>query len=131
MKPVLKLVDNSMAGSISGEVHSSLISNPSCSGGNAVYVYRGHNVVPDDIHDDAHSHDHSDHVDTAISAHVKLDADSGKYLYKAVFLHEGDYTVAFTCHAVDDHPETHETIDFAGTANVSFTAGKDVKHDFQ
>ena len=49
---------------------------------------------------------------------------------EVAFLHEGDYTVAFTCHAVDDHPDTHEIIDFAGSANVSFAAGYEAKHNF-
>ena len=130
MKPVLELVDNSMTGSVSGEVHSSLIdiNNKACSGGNVVYVYKGHDVIPDDTHHDIH--DYHDHTDAATSAHVKHDPVSGKYLYKAAFLHEGDYTVAFTCHAIDDHPETHETIDFAASANVSFAAGHETRHDF-
>ena len=130
MKPVLSLVDNAFAGSISGEVAPGLIdvNNPACSGGNVVYVYKGHDVVPDDVHHDIH--DHHDHTDAATSVHVKHDPVSGKYLYKAAYLHEGDYTVAFTCHAIDDHPETHETIDFTGSANVSFTAGHEARHDF-
>ena len=132
MRPTLEVVDTSSSGSISGEVDPGLIHDPSCSGGNVVYVYRGHNVVPDDVHDDTHNHSHTSHTDPAMSAHVKLDPVSGKYVYKAAFLHEGDYTVAFTCHATDDHPETHETISFTGSANVALTAaGHDITHDFR
>jgi hypothetical protein len=104
MKPVISLVDNAFAGSISGEIDpgSVEVNNPACSGGNVVYVYKGHDVIPDDVH-------------------------------KAAFLHEGDYdyTEAFTCHAIDDYPETHETIDFAAPANVSFAAGHEARHDFK
>ena len=131
MKPVLSLVDNALAGSISGEVASGMIdiNNPACSGGNVVYVYKGLDVIPDDVHHDIH--DHHDHTDAATSTQVRLDPDSGKHVYRAAFLHEGDYTLAFTCHAVDDHPETHKIIDFSGSANVSFAAVHEAKHNFQ
>ena len=69
--------------------------------GNAVYVYLGHDAVPDDLGSAGEP------ITTAPVS--RNDAMAGAYSYTVPFLDPGQYTVAFTCQALDDHPETDET----------------------
>lgn len=119
LRPTLRIVDNVVVGAIAGTVDSALIT-ASCTG--AVYVYAGSNVTPDDI----------DTIlpDPVTTAMVKLDSTSGDYEYKAGFLEAGDYTVAFTCDAVQDDPGSDDALVFVGTATVSVSAGAVTVHDF-
>jgi hypothetical protein len=121
LKPALRIVDNTSVGSIAGTVSQNLINDLSCTTGNAVYVFQGANVPPDDV----------DGVppDPVTSAIVKLN-DSGEYSYRAAFLNSGDYTIAFTCQAEDDDPEAGDNLNFMGTANVSVSAGSETVHNF-
>ncbi len=41
-----------------------------------------------------------------------------------------DYTVAFTCDAVQDDPGSDDSIGFVGTATVNVSAGAVTVHDF-
>ena len=122
LKPALRIVDNSLAGSIKGTIDPSFISNPSCTGSNEVYVFEGQNILPDDVDE----HD----AEPITSAKVEFDIDDSQYEYKAVFLIAGDYTVSFTCQAGDDEPETDDAINFIGTSNVTVIAGIDTIHNF-
>lgn len=115
----LRMVDNAKSGSIAGVVYgivdALLINDGSCTGGNSVYVFEGHNVVPDDVD--------GINPDPVTSAMVELDA-SGLYKYRAAFLSAGDYTVAFTCQAKDDD-DADNNIDFWSYANVTVFAGEE------
>jgi len=121
LKPALRIVNNISAGSIAGNVNQALINDATCTGGNVVYVFQGLNISPDDV----------DGIipDPITSAIVEVN-NIGEYNYRASFLNAGDYTIAFTCQADSDTPETDDTIDFAGTTNVSVTAGLVTIHDF-
>jgi hypothetical protein len=121
LKPALRLVDNTDVGSISGTVSSELIDHESCTDGNVVYVFEDHGITPDDI--DAIP------PDPITTAMVKL--DNSDYVYRASFLNEGDYTIAFTCQANGDNPVLNDTIAFVGTEEVSVTAGVVTIHNFQ
>lgn len=111
-------------GSIRGVVHKRLLSDSSCTGGNAVYVFGGHNVIPDDIDGII-----PDPVDYVI---VKLDSASGQYQYRISLPRAGDYTLAFTCQAVADNPDTDNYITFSGIRNVTVSSGEEIiKHLFQ
>ena len=123
LRPALRLVDNAGAGSIAGTVDADLINNPSCTAGNAVYVFAGHNIVPDDIDEI--------HPDPVTSAMV----DDNLLTYKAAFLSAGSYTVAFTCQAGDDDPEVDEALTvnpiiFIGMTNVTVSSGTETIHNF-
>jgi hypothetical protein len=85
--------------------------------GNVVYVFAGTNAAVDDI-------DGTD--DPVANADVVL--ANGVYSYR-VLLQPGSYTVAFTCQAADDEPETDETIAFLPTVNVTM-AGNTQTVDF-
>ena len=119
LRPTLRIVDNVVVGAIAGTVDSALIT-VSCTG--AVYVYAGSNVTPDDIDTTL--------PDPITTAMVKLDSTSGDYEYIAAFLEAGDYTVAFTCDAVQDDPGRDDSIGFVGTSTVSVSAGAVTVHNF-
>lgn len=122
LRPTLRIVDNTEVGAIRGTVAEALITDSACTDGNAVYVYEGHDVTPDDV-----DGIEPEPVTTAL---VTFDDDSGEYEYKAAFLIAGDYTVAFTCQSADDDPATDDSIDFTGAANVTVTTDSDTEHDF-
>lgn len=128
LKPTLRIVDNLEVGGISGTVNSAIVNDGSCvNNGNvgegvSVYVYEGLDITPDDV----------DNInpDPIASAIVYLNNDTGDYEYTVAFLKEGDYTAAVTCQALNDAPEVDDSIDFAGSANVSVSAGSDSEVNF-
>ncbi len=110
LRPTLRVVSNADAGTLSGNIDANLITE-SCAP--AVYVYEG-SVVADDV-------DGLD-PDPLTSAQVELD---GVYAYVVPFLPSGDYTVAFTCNADVDEPETDdEGVEFSAQAQTSIVAGE-------
>jgi hypothetical protein len=123
LRPALRLVDNVEVGSIQGTVAAELVHDASCTddNGGAVYVWNGVDATPMDIRDE-----NGDPITTAM---VRMN-DEGAYVYRAAFLPGGDYTVAFTCQAVDDDPEAADEIAFVEAANVTVTAGQNTVHHF-
>jgi len=112
------------SGSIRGVVHKRLLSDLSCTGGNAVYAFDGHNVIPDDI-----DGIFADPVDYVI---VKFDSASGQYQYRISHLTAGNYTLAFTCQTLADNPDTDNYIMFSVIRNVTVSPGEEtIKHLFQ
>ena len=87
-----------------------------------VYVFGGADATPDDV----------DTVDgePISSAMPELNAGTGDYDYTVGFLGEGDYTVAFTCDADDDNPESDDTLVFAHTQDATVVAGETTPVDF-
>lgn len=116
MKPVLRLVDDD-SGVITGSVTAaSLASVSNCSDTdpntyNAVYVYSGSGITPDDIRGAG--------TDPITSAAIAYNAATGQYEYTIGFVPYGDYTVTYTCQSDLDNPETDENLVFFGTHNVS------------
>lgn len=122
LRPTLRLVDMTETGTISGSVNSTLIPGmiSDTDTGCRVYVYSGHDVVPDDIHD-------GDNVLT--TARVLYDAVSTSYQYVAAWLPTNSstdptpYTVALTCDADDpDVDENNDPSNLSGT-DVIFSDG--------
>jgi hypothetical protein len=121
LKPALRIVSNTEVGGIAGTVNPTLINAGTCTAGNVVYVFQNHNVVPDDVDEII-----PDPITTAI---VSLN-NIRDYVYRGSFLNAGNYTIAFTCRADNDNPETDDNLGFVGTANVSVTAGLVTIYDF-
>jgi len=124
LRPTLRMVDNTMVGSISGTVGASLVPG-GCTP--AVYVFEGSGVegsgvTPDDIDGIA--------PDPVTTAMVKLDSNDGLYKYMAAFLEAGSYTIAFTCDAAADDPIVDNTLAFSGTTPVTVTANTSTVHNF-
>ncbi len=105
MKPVLRIVTTDETGVIEGTVDPNLLVAGGCSNQvpgqttAAVYVFEG-NVTADDIDEDNNS------VNPVTTAPVSPD---GSGTYKAAFLTPGSYTLALSCNADQDDPETNET----------------------
>ncbi|VAX34529.1 putative lipoprotein [hydrothermal vent metagenome] len=117
LKPALRMVDNTEAGSIAGTVDVALTTDATCTSGNAVYIYEGLNVTPDDVGSQVEP----------VATTLITDTNT----YKAAFLEPGDYTVAFTCQAADDNPKTDDAITFVGAVNVTVSVGVETPTNLQ
>ncbi len=145
LKPTIRVLDTNFRGRLSGTISMDTVMAPDneCDAdsepgeydvGNAVYIFAGTGVTPDDIDDEG---------DTAPIATVdaELSDDSTVYEYSTV-LDEGDYTVAFTCQAANDDPEANDTgnemeeddtVAFVATADITIIGDAedpDVEVDF-
>ena len=108
VRPTLRLMDMTETGKITGTVDGTLITAPSCS----VYVYAGHNAIPDDYHA----------ADTVLTS-TKVVYEIDTYKYTAAYLQTDSlneptpYTVALTCDT-DDSLENEDN-----ATEVVFTDG--------
>ena len=122
--PKLRLADEANAGHLLGIVAPELLSSTACSDNNvdtfnAVYVYEGHDVIPDDIDQSS-----STGVDPITTTVIKYDRNKLIYKYEAAFLPEGDYTTAITCNSnLDDLDAGNDDLKFFSIRNVSVTVG--------
>jgi hypothetical protein len=118
LHPLLRLVDNSRAGAVEGAIQEI----PESCAAAAVYVFEGHSVTPDDI--DLKDKDDVDPVTTAVVV-----SDGVWSLYQIAILSPGDYTVAFTCDAGRDDPESNDVLVFSKSTNLTVEAQKTVVRD--
>jgi len=122
-KPVLRLIDNTSSGSVSGMIDSALVieacEDPANEAG-AVYVYTGADVVATDVS--------GAETDPLTSALVKFDGEN--YYYEVGFLAAGDYTLAYTCDAANDDPEVVDALNFAVSVNATVEESTDTVVDF-
>lgn len=120
LNPVLRLVNDKDVGHIRGTLDPALLTGPNCSDAdinthNAIYVYTGNNVTPDDINLKSKRN-----VDPVTTSLIKLDSASGKFMYEAAFLPAGRYTIAFTCSAdQEDIESANDNLKFFNIQNVS------------
>ena len=103
LKPSLRLIDLSESGNIVGNVETTLLTADGCTGdvntsaGFAVYVFEEDQTT---IGEEGSANA------PLTSAAVRFNDDSGLWDYTVGFVAPGRYTVAFTCQAADDFPET-------------------------
>lgn len=122
LRPTLRLVDDALAGSITGTVDEALISSPDqCSDndpdtGNAVYVYKGFDVVPEDLN--------NSNINDVVTTNVSWNDQLKEYVFVVGFLEAGNYTIALTCQADLDDPAFKDTILFVSTENATVEAGQ-------
>ena len=129
LRPAVRIVDDSQVGTIEGTISDSLINDEACTSimegdaleGNAVYLYTNHDAVTGDVFVDDQGNP-ADSDNPVTTATVNYNADSDSYDYQIGFVPEGDYTLAFTCQALDDMPDTDEDLTFSAQRNVSVTA---------
>lgn len=129
LRPVLRMVDTTASGDITGNVGANLVNASACTDltfsngteGGVVYVYSGTGVTPVDIDSAAANQP----VTTA-----PVRAVNGIWQYTAAFLEPGVYTVAFTCQSSSDALDTTDNIAFQNAANVTVTNGQSETHDF-
>lgn len=127
LRPALRITDLTAVGEVSGTITDALVSDDSCTNnlaedtGNAVYLFEGHDVTPEDIH--------AEETDPISTALVEQD-ENGLYRYAMSFLSPGDYTISFTCQSLDDEADVNDEIQFAESANVTIVADEETTHDF-
>lgn len=124
MQPVVRLVNADESGLLRGQVSvTRLATTPDCSDDlvdtyNAVYVFAGHNVIPEDI-----DHSSTFDVDPIATTTISYVPITAAYEYEAAFLPEGDYTIAITCNAdLDDLDRGGDDLKFFIVRNVTVTA---------
>jgi hypothetical protein len=121
LKPAFRVLRVDEFGVLSGTVDPMTLEDESCindddmdiAAGNVVYIYEGLDVVPFDV-------DGADPEPLA-TADVAQNVD-GDYVYRVVLM-PGDYTVALTCEAGNDLPESTEDLVFIGPTNVTMDMG--------
>lgn len=121
LKPAFRMLAVEEFGVLSGTVDPMTLEDESCANdddtdiavGNVVYVYDGLGVEPFDI-------DGTDPEPLA-TADVAQNTD-GDYVYRVVLM-PGDYTVALTCEAGNDLPETTETLVFIEPTDAVMDTG--------
>ena len=121
--PVLKLINDADSGSITGTVELSALTDPGCpdidpATGNAIYLYDGFNVTPDDVGNTG--------AEPVASAMPAMNNATGEYEYSFGFIPLGKYTAAFTCQANLDDPLTDDAITFSKTNNINLSNTKTV-----
>ena len=132
VKPAWRIIDETEHGTLLGTVANTLIDDASCTNdpatdtGNAVYVFAA-GETPDDI-DDVDDTSPTN-IDPIVTANVKQDIN-GDYRYAVHFLEPGDYTIAFTCQALDDMPDADDPIAFVGTQDATILVDMETVADF-
>ncbi len=124
LKPVLRFVQNIETGAIQGEISAGLLTADNCSDadpdtGNAVYVYQGADVIPDDIDGEL-----AEPITTSL---VK---NESSYQYEVGYLEAGEYTVAFTCRADEEIDAEDNDLQFSTAINVVVEEGRAITVDF-
>ncbi len=128
LRPSMRLLNNLEVGTISGSVASDVLNHPSCAnedGNGAVYLYEGdlpsNGTAPEDYFDS----------ETATGARPIASADvvqnsDGSFGFTLGFVEASEqaYSVAYTCEAAQDTPESDEDIDFTEVLTVSVSAGE-------
>jgi hypothetical protein len=113
-------------GTLSGAVATPLVTAAGCANdlnldiGNAVYIFAGAGMTPDDF-------DATDPEPIATTAVTQNQV--GDYVYKTL-LSPGTYTVAFTCQAMNDLPDTSEGIAFVQPTDAVIADGQTVTVNF-
>lgn len=136
LRPAVRIVDNSAVGIIDGTIDDSLIDGEICTSvmegvrleGNAVYLYDGNDAITGDINVDEQGQPVGDN-NPVTTATVHYNADSDAYEYEIGFVPAGDYTLAFTCQALDDMPENSDELVFPAQQNVTVIAEETVTAD--
>jgi hypothetical protein len=101
-------------GAIAGTVDSTLVT-AGCMP--KVYVYRGADIVPDDMEEAGSA---ARDMDPLLVEDVSVANGSILYPYSAAFLKPGAYTVGFTCGA--DDPTSDEALTFLASRSVTVRA---------
>jgi hypothetical protein len=119
LKPVLRIVETSKVGHFRETVDPTLLTSSNCSDSdintyNAVYIYRGYDVIPSDIN---FSTGFDDQLITTTL--IRFDYFSGDYIFEAAYLPPGEYTIAFTCNADLEDPGTDNDLRFFNAHNVN------------
>jgi len=131
LRPTLRTVEMAASGRINGNVDPTLIANlGGGSEGCAVYVFDGHDAMPNDVYIPFDMMSPvQQHANPVSTANVILNDDSS-YTYTVAFLPAGNYTAALTCDAKQDNAATIDNLLFVNNANVNVVAGETTTLNF-
>lgn len=122
LKPALRVVDNAMVGHISGVVSPDALVHDSCLDPEsvvAVYLFEGADITADDI----------DGMEAEPLTSALVDEVTGTY--EIGFVLAGEHTLALTCDADLDDPETDDPeVMFISEQNVTVEAETTINADF-
>jgi len=103
-----------------GDANGCLADDPNIDVGNAVYVFAGDNITPDDI----------DAMDPEPVTVIPVEPNAaGEYVYRTAIA-PGTYTIAFTCQAGLDDPDKSDDLKFVAPVTRTITADAEVIVDF-
>lgn len=88
----------------------------------ALYVFAGEGVTPDDIGGTGAN-------PVSVSAY-RAESDAHPFEFHAAFLEPGDYTIALTCNAGGDQPETDDPFAFFAATDIRTGPGETINHRF-
>lgn len=120
LRPTLRIVDKSIATHIEGEVAETEMADTECEAGAAVYVFAGADATVGEL---------GSANEPLATANVNANAEGG-FEYEIGFLEPDEYTVAFTCQADLDSPETEDGIEFKQSASITIEAGAEAALNF-
>lgn len=121
-RPQTRAVIDGAAGAIAGTIGSSIVNRAQCLPG--VYLYKDFDRTPATL----------DAEQPPLASEVPSTINITGTPYRIGAVASGEYTVAVTCDARFDDPESEEsegTVTFISTANVRVSAGQVVTQDFQ
>lgn len=127
LKPALRLVSNDEAGEIAVTASGTYVADNQCGSDTsqqAVYVFAGSEVVPDDVN----TLDDTD-VDPVTTVQITDEDSDGTYTGTAGFLAAGDYTVAYVCDPEDDAAEVDDVLTFLDVRDVEVEAGETATYE--
>ncbi|NKF23936.1 hypothetical protein [Solimonas marina] len=133
-KPVIRVARSDTAGEIDGTISTSLVQASSCRDGRTVgtgvaaYLYSGSGITPTDYYK---TDDVTNSNQPVAAAFVEYSSDDDAYAFKIRNVEPGTYTIAWTCQADSEDPETDDDLTFiesedvtvstSSTSTVSFT----------
>lgn len=127
LKPAHRLIDNTSAGSIVGNVdYASINQNDAlaaCDYEGSVYVYKGE--VPAEGLADLNSGNLDIEDGPLMAVPVTNEDQASLYSYKAAFLPAGEYTIAYSCQ--NDDNELEETLEFLGVQTLNVEADAEIE----
>lgn len=125
LRPTLRLVNNLDVGVIAGVVSDNLITAVSCDNGvnndtgNVAYLFTGSDTLPQDIQ--------GNDQDPLTTATVSYNDNSEQYEFTIAYVPVGNYTVAFSCDAINDiNTDDNSVGNGTGNPEVSFSASSNI-----
>lgn len=121
LRPTLRVVEAAVSGAIAGDIDPNLIADLGGFTGCSVYAFTGFNAQLDDVYIPMNNQIPAMQNNPVSTAKVVY--ENNAYHYMLAFLPEGEYTVALTCDAENDHADSDDELMFADPINVGVTAG--------
>lgn len=125
LRPTLRLVNNLDVGVIAGVVSDNLITAVSCDNGvnndtgNVAYLFTGSDTLPQDIQ--------GNDQNPLTTATVSYNDNSEQYEFTIAYVPVGNYTVAFSCDAINDiNTDDNSVGNGTGNPEVSFSASSNI-----